>query len=292
MHYKDKILSTLDNFSSNEFIEDSVKHKFTRKFYDHHGLWDHRIKKEEYKDEFVLTINNTNLETGITKQHHYHYTLEEYLPEFIEECFVNFYDEFYKFAVTVEQISGRRIYYNFLLGQLEGIAKKIKNSDELSKKRRGIINNCFLKGIKTFIWHFGKKKAKTSSGRLDLPDSFKLKGFGRRSYILIELRKNMIDNSLIDENTNLSKFIRIFSGKKVYNKVVWKGNKSQLHYFVKYLNSIHPSFIDKKDYKWEIAMKCFDFIDTKTKKQFDWRKLKGTHSPILRKRQQIESCFL
>lgn len=291
MHFKDKILTTLVQLSSNDFIENEVKYKFTKRFYHHYGLRDYQPKEEEYKNEYVLSINDTNLETGITRQLNYYHTLDGYLPEFIEECFVKFYDDFFRFAVTVDAISGRRIYFNYLNGCLEDIAKEIKNSVNLSSGRRSIIYASFKKGIKTFNKTFGKKKVKVLKGRSNVPHSFVYKKYPRNSDLLEELRNSMIKKGLIDEDTHLSRFKRIFSGEEVYHKVVWRGNKSQLYYFVKYLNS-HPSFEDKRDYKWEVAMKCFDFIDKKTQHQFDWRKLKGTHPPILKKREIIENCFI
>jgi len=83
-------------------------------------------------------------------------------------------------------------------------------------------------------------------------------------------------NGFIPKNSSLPDFKRIFSGESVHNPVIWTGNISELHYFIKLIHNINQSVENLKQRHWEVACKCFINPDGTC---FDRARLKDQKKP-------------
>lgn len=64
------------------------------------------------------------------------------------------------------------------------------------------------------------------------------------------------------ETTNAIKFIKIFSGEEVKNKIDWTGGKNHLCYFI---GKLYKEKLEKVQggSKWKVASRCFGVVDVK-----------------------------
>jgi len=60
--------------------------------------------------------------------------------------------------------------------------------------------------------------------------------------------------------------------------VIWAGNISELHYFIKLIHNINKSVSNLKQHQWEVACKCFVKPDGTN---FDRTRLKDQKKPKL-----------
>jgi hypothetical protein len=93
-------------------------------------------------------------------------------------------------------------------------------------------------------------------------NSFKYKDgakYNRISKIFDWLKKE----KLIDMQTDLLDFERVFQNKPIEKLIQWIGTTSDLKYFIQIINNSKFEFEDNGDEKWRIAVKCF----SKTKKR-------------------------
>lgn len=116
------------------------------------------------------------------------------------------------------------------------------------------------------------------------------------SFVYINLDKNpeAITNlfnslrdvaKLIDTQTKLIDFKKVFSGKEVTQPIVWLGTPTELYYFIKYIHNIQKSVEDSKKQQWAIACHCFV---GENNVRFDKVKLKALKSPAEKSKTKIE----
>lgn len=83
-------------------------------------------------------------------------------------------------------------------------------------------------------------------------------------------------NGFISEETRITDFKKIFSGKEFEKPVIWTGNRSELFYFVKLMLNKHKLIKPMRQRPWEIACNCFvdDMGDA-----FDFEKIRLLKRP-------------
>ena len=92
---------------------------------------------------------------------------------------------------------------------------------------------------------------------------------------------------LIDSQTRLVDFKKVFSGKEVTNPIVWTGNPTELYYFIKCIHNIHKSVEDARKQQWAIACHCFV---GENNARFDKSKLKALKDPNPQSISNIEKA--
>ena len=281
----DPNLENLNKFNNPEFLELEIKRKFSQEYYD---TWYMGHMPTEHKPLSSYKYELTDPGNG--KKIRYEYNFDDYIQKYLEEYFLEFYNNFYKIIVRNKDKIGNHNYFTLLSKQLGVILKKIEKNDSISNKYKSNLIKQFRKGREIFIKRFGEEVKLKNLGRLDVPNSFYFKHINTRPGELNRIRIKLIDSGLIDKQTSKAQFGKLFENNPVINKVDWTGNKSQFYYFIKRLN-IHDDFKDLEDYKWEVALHCFKFIDRKTGSQFDWKKLRRTHEPQLEKKLIIDYCL-
>jgi len=75
------------------------------------------------------------------------------------------------------------------------------------------------------------------------------------------LQNELIKLKLINSNTELKHFRKIFSGKEIEQKISWLGNISELAHFIKTLHNTAKKVQDTKQKQWEITINCFEMFD-------------------------------
>ncbi len=88
-------------------------------------------------------------------------------------------------------------------------------------------------------------------------ESFSYICYNKEPDNLTNLCDNLRLNGFIDKNTTVPQFKRVFSGKPVTNPVVWKGEKSELYYFISQIYTKHKILADMKQRQWKVACECF-----------------------------------
>lgn len=81
---------------------------------------------------------------------------------------------------------------------------------------------------------------------------------------------------LIDSQTRLVDFKKVFSGKEITNPIVWTGTPTELYYFIKYIHNLQKSVGDASKKQWAIACHCFKGENNVS---FDKAKLKSLKNP-------------
>ncbi|PQJ82701.1 hypothetical protein [Polaribacter glomeratus] len=74
---------------------------------------------------------------------------------------------------------------------------------------------------------------------------------------LTDLRNALISKNLIEKNTKLKDFNKVFSGDFIEEPIVWKGNISELTYLIKQLHNKLRYVVYLKQEHWVVAVKCF-----------------------------------
>jgi hypothetical protein len=141
-------------------------------------------------------------------------------------------------------------------------------------------DNTFLK-ISTPIIDISepKKITEQTSSPADLVfNSFKYIHLETEPDNIGEVYDSLKSKKFIHKDTTLVVFKKIFSGQPIDQQVIWTGNISDLHYFIKLIHSINESVENLKQHHWEVACKCF--VD-KNGKPFDRVKLKDQKKPKL-----------
>lgn len=289
MNIIDPKLSTMSKFSKLEFIENTVKFKFGVNYLESLGL-DPNSEKVPLIESYSLHANNAKPNTLIPDIHEIPVYFIEFLPKYIRDCFVDFYYEFNEVLSRSDDENGNRVYVKNISKQILHLTNEVKLSKSLTTEYKKVILKEFKKCKKAFDKKFKLIEMQNGNGRDSVPPSFKFLQMARREGELKRFKARLVEEGLIDSDTSDKQFIALFSGKDILSKVNWKGRKNELHYFIKVISG-HKDFDDLKDFKWEVTMKCFSFIDPKTEKEFDWKKLKGTHNPIARKQLVINQCF-
>jgi hypothetical protein len=92
---------------------------------------------------------------------------------------------------------------------------------------------------------------------------------------------------LIDSQTRLTDFKKVFSGKEVVNPIIWTGTPTELYYFIKYIHNIQKSVEDAKKQQWKITCHCFIGENNVC---FDKSKLKSLKDPNPQSIAKIEKA--
>jgi len=114
---------------------------------------------------------------------------------------------------------------------------------------------------------------KTTTGK---HQSFKYIGKTSEQEKITYLFNDLKTLKLIDKDTELKTFRKIFSGETIEAPIVWTGNPSELYYFIKQLHSVQKKVIDLKQKQWEVTTLCFIYPKGIA---IDRSKLKGLKNP-------------
>lgn len=106
--------------------------------------------------------------------------------------------------------------------------------------------------------------------------SFTYKHLSTQPEYIKDLFDSLKSNQFIDKSTIYTDFKKVFVGDQVQKPVIWTGNISELHYFIKLIYNINKSVIDLKQHQWEVACKCFVKPDGSS---FDRAQLKEQKKP-------------
>ena len=106
--------------------------------------------------------------------------------------------------------------------------------------------------------------------------SFTYKHLSTQPEYIKDLFDSLKSNQFIDKSTIYTDFKKVFSGDQVLKPVVWTGNISELHYFIKLIHNTNKSVVDLKQHQWEVACKCFVKPDGSS---FDRAQLKEQKKP-------------
>lgn len=115
------------------------------------------------------------------------------------------------------------------------------------------ITQLIVKGIE------GIKETKTIRTEITSTneESFYYIHFDSKNDNLNDLCDNLKKNNFIRNDTKLTDFKKVFSGKKSQNQIIWTGNQSDLSYFIKLIHNDKKLVRDLKQRQWEVTLKCF-----------------------------------
>lgn len=74
---------------------------------------------------------------------------------------------------------------------------------------------------------------------------------------LADLCASLKKDNLIAQDTSLTNFKKVFSGKKITKPIVWTGNPSELSYFIKLIHNTHKLVDDLRQKQWKTVAHCF-----------------------------------
>lgn len=107
--------------------------------------------------------------------------------------------------------------------------------------------------------------------------SFQYKEHSKNPEAINELCKDLKDIGLIDSQTSMREFKRVFLNGQPENPIKWTGTISELHFFIKCLHNQEQKVVDLKQKHWEVAKNCF--VDS-LGNQFEREKLKNQKDPV------------
>ena len=106
--------------------------------------------------------------------------------------------------------------------------------------------------------------------------SFTYKQLATNPDNLTNLHDSLKHKHFIAQNTSLTNFKRVFSGKEVTTPIEWTGNISELYYFIKLIHTEHKYVDDLKQKQWEVTCLCFV---QEGGESFDRTKFRGQKRP-------------
>jgi hypothetical protein len=131
------------------------------------------------------------------------------------------------------------------------------------------------------------ENVKKSTSRNDIL-SFLYKNLDKNPEAVTDLYNSLRDVvRLIDSQTRLTDFKKVFSGKEVVNPIIWTGTPTELYYFIKYIHNIQKSVEDAKKQQWKITCHCFIGENNVC---FDKSKLKSLKDPNPQSIAKIEKA--
>jgi hypothetical protein len=111
------------------------------------------------------------------------------------------------------------------------------------------------------VYHTNSKVNFRPESQLEKFKSFPLKDFEKKLESLTLAYRMFIDFHCIQANKNseleLHTFINVFSGKEIYESVIWCGELQYLSLFIKCLTSKKNNICYIYKGKWDIALNCF-----------------------------------
>lgn len=107
--------------------------------------------------------------------------------------------------------------------------------------------------------------------------SFQYKEQSKNPEAINELFRDLKDKGLIDSQTSIHEFKRVFINGQPENPIKWTGNISELHFFIKCLHNQEKKVVDLRQKHWEVAQHCF--VDSNGNR-FERDKLKNQKDPV------------
>lgn len=170
--------------------------------------------------------------------------------------------------------------YQIAISKLNELQKYLNNNPEL----KGCLEELtiLIKNLKYFNIQSTKNY------------SFKYKDGGTYDKIK-KLFKLLKEAKLIDNQTDILDFERVFQNKPIEKLIQWSGNTSQLKFFIQIITTSKYGFEENRGEKWRIAVKCFSKTKKRSFDQIDYKDLRTykvtettTHKMNL---LIVESCF-
>lgn len=106
--------------------------------------------------------------------------------------------------------------------------------------------------------------------------SFTYKQLATNPDNLTNLHDSLKHNHFIAQNTSLTNFKKVFSGKEITTPIEWTGKISELYYFIKLIHTEHKYVDDLKQKQWEVTCLCFV---QEGGEPFDRNKFRGQKRP-------------
>ena len=135
----------------------------------------------------------------------------------------------------------------YIIAWLDNIAKLIGNIDILKTSLQ--------------LSHYKSPALATSTipvvNNLETKTSFEYKNYEINAIAITDLFNAMKQKGLIEQNTTLTKFRIIFTGKKISSPIVWLGELGELAYFIKIIHNIDKTVKDTGRKHWEIGSTSF-----------------------------------
>ena len=103
---------------------------------------------------------------------------------------------------------------------------------------------------------------------------------------LYKLRLGLVRGGYISSNMRATKFRKLFTNGKYKVKAIWKGNVSELKYFVQELKKMN--IIASNHVLWEVIVNCIEVEG----KQITVKSLRKTGFPSKNRRAKIDSILL
>lgn len=122
-----------------------------------------------------------------------------------------------------------------------------------------------------------KSKIKKADSAIQF-HSFKYKQLPTNPNKINDLWDSLRLNGFICGDTPLPTFKKIFSGTEINTPVIWKGNISELYYFIKLIYTDFKLIENLKQRHWKVT--CICFVD-ENGNQFNFKQFRGQQRPEL-----------
>jgi hypothetical protein len=109
------------------------------------------------------------------------------------------------------------------------------------------------------------------------PQTFIYKGQNKTPEAITDLYNDLKVQKLIDSQTSVHEFKKVFFNGQPENPIRWTGTISELHFFIKCIHNQEQKVVDLKQKHWEVAQHCF--VDSNGNR-FDRDKLKNQKDPV------------
>lgn len=108
--------------------------------------------------------------------------------------------------------------------------------------------------------------------------SFKYNFLNQRPADIANLYKGLIKSDLLQADSALIDFKKVFSGEKVTAPIRWNGSQSDLFHFIKQIHNVNKAVEPRTNDIWKITTHCF--LNEEGKKyNVNWRSQKSPSSP-------------
>jgi len=213
------------------FISDALYSEFVKSIYERiKPLNDFEINKY-----LTLSVNQFKTHTPIKRAEAFkiNYQSTYWFPNVME-----YKEESYDTKYSMHVWRHYTKHFHLFKEATENVLQDFKNGLISSGKKEEIIVKPKVKS-KTKYHSFTYKNINTGLSQLtDLMNALKRK-------------------VLIADDTELAVFRKVFSGVSIENPIVWKGNISELSYFIKQLHNELKYVEDLKQQQWVVTINCF-----------------------------------
>lgn len=255
----DKV-KVLDNFLNERYLE----REFTKERFEYYEI--HYDGKSINTESYVQTHS---LPFPLEEVIEIDMIFEEYqITEFksaLKNLKIRFVEDYIASPVPLVEKIAFAMAFNELLTQKFEIFRNHKTGRKFGSLLFEFINELSIEFIET-----GKDK-------VDNPDSKKTNSFKylhSHRATLSKLFKALIDHELIRAETDEVDFIKIFQNKEIDYPILWTGQTSELKYFIELINTKEFGFVDRGDFKWRIAVKCFVKVGSRSLKTITYKDLR------------------